>query len=491
MTGPGHPVTVQALRDEPLSRWLWLVKWILVIPHYIVLFFLWVAFFLVTLVAFVAVLFTGRYPRSLFDFNLGVIRWSWRVGYYGYNALGTDRYPPFTLAERPDYPATVDIAYPERLSRGLVLVKWWLLAVPHYLILSVLVGGGTAAVYSADDEQWRGSGAGLLGLCVFFAGIALLFTSRYPGGLFDLVTGVNRWALRVLAYAALMTDRYPPFRLDQGGAEPSAPVGPRPVDTTSRAAAPVASGSRAGPLIALLLGFLLLLGGLALAAPGGAALWATAQRDSAGYLTTPDRDLSSSTAAITVEDVDLRFDRGPASWDFDDFGRIRIRATADDERALFVGIAPQSDVDNWLRGVAHDQLQRAFGDRSVRYLRRDGDATMEPPTDQTFWAASVSGTGTQELTWNPESGRWAVVIARADGAPGVRANADVGAKIPSLTGAGVVLLLAALALLAIGVALIVLGAAGLGRHTGGPAAATDRTPPPTPQPVDSGTAARN
>ncbi|MFJ5875025.1 DUF4389 domain-containing protein [Streptomyces sp. S1] len=203
------PVTVTAELDSPLSRWLWLVKWILVIPHWFVLFFLWIAFLLVTVVAFFAVLFTERFPRPLFDFNLGVLRWSWRVSYYSYGALGTDRYPPFSLGPEPGYPARLDIAYPERLSRSLVLVKWWLLAIPHYLVIAFFTGG-------AHVDWWSG---GLITLLTVIAGFALAFTSRYPRDLFDLVVGLNRWVLRVAAYASLMTDAYPPFRLDQGGGE--------------------------------------------------------------------------------------------------------------------------------------------------------------------------------------------------------------------------------------------------------------------------------
>ena len=225
MSAVTYPVRVEGRLDPELSRWLWLVKWILAIPHYIVLVFLWLAFIVVSVIAFFAILFTGRYPRGLFDFNVGVVRWTWRVGFYTFDANGTDRYPPFSL-EATDYPASFEVEYPETLSRGLVLVKWWLLALPHYVVVGFFTGGWFAVDTGNSHGDWGGPwGGGLILALVLFGVVALLFTARYPGGIFDFVIGMNRWCFRVLAYAALMTDRYPPFRLDQGQTEaPPAPT---------------------------------------------------------------------------------------------------------------------------------------------------------------------------------------------------------------------------------------------------------------------------
>jgi len=214
------PLSLNASLDPALSRWMWLVKWFLAIPHFVVLVFLWIAFVVLTVIAGFSILFTGSYPRGIFDFNVGVLRWSWRVSYYATTGgVGTDRYPPFSLGPEPGYPATLHVAYPGELSRGLVLVKWWLLAIPHYVIVSLLAGG--AIRWTDADDRWSAGGGGLLGILVVIAGVVLLFRGQYPRSLFDLIIGFNRWIYRVIAYAALMTDRYPPFRLDQGGVDPA------------------------------------------------------------------------------------------------------------------------------------------------------------------------------------------------------------------------------------------------------------------------------
>jgi hypothetical protein len=210
-----EPAAPSALRltgelDPHLSRWLWLVKMFLAVPHFVALAVLWAGLILTTVAAWVAILVTGQYPRPLFDFAVGVLRWTWRVGFYVWAALGTDSYPPFTLS-RTEHPAKLEVEYPQQLSRALVLVKW-VLAVPHVIIALLLV---TDLVASAN-----GSGAfSVLNLVVVIAGVFLLITGQYPRSLFRFLMGINRWLYRLIVYIAFMRDEYPPFRLDEGSKE--------------------------------------------------------------------------------------------------------------------------------------------------------------------------------------------------------------------------------------------------------------------------------
>ena len=288
-----YPVRIEGELDPNVGRWLWLVKWLLAIPHYIVLAFLWLTVVVLTVIVLFAILFTGRYPRGIFDFNLGVFRWTWRVAFYSYGALGTDRYPPFTLDDVADYPARLHVEYPERLSRGLVLVKWWLLAIPHYIVVGILLGGGSYATSKVDDRVWNlGFETGLIGVLVFFAGVALLFTTRYPRGLFDFVLGLDRWVVRVAAYVFLMRDEYPPFRLDQGGSD--APLAVAATTETAAAVVPAEQprrGGTGGRVALIVLGTIAGVIALGLLA-GGCALVGIdrTQRDDDGFVMSPTRN---------------------------------------------------------------------------------------------------------------------------------------------------------------------------------------------------------
>ncbi|MGB3894262.1 DUF4389 domain-containing protein [Mycolicibacter sinensis] len=195
MTSPNDPVRVRGAIDAP-ARWLWLLKWcVLAAPHYPILIGLYLVYPLLTLVAGVAILFTGRFPRPIFDFNVGVLRWSWRVMNYRFPMNATDKYPPFALASRSDYPADLHVSYPERFSRWAVLVRLPL-ALPQVIVC------------------WAMEPL-LQVLCVINAGWLLCIGTASPS-LFDLLMGMARWRYRVAAYVSLMRDEYPPYRLDMG-----------------------------------------------------------------------------------------------------------------------------------------------------------------------------------------------------------------------------------------------------------------------------------
>ena len=499
-----YPVRVDASLDTSLSRGLWLAKWLLLIPHYLVLAFLWLAFVVLSVVAFFAILVTGRYPRPLFEFNVGVLRWTWRVHYYGYGALGTDRYPPFTLADVADYPAHLDVPYPERLSQGLVLVKWWLLALPHYVIVALFVGGGIwvgtrGGENGAWDDGW-GAG-GLVALLVLIAGVVLLFTGRYPRPIYDFVLGMDRWALRVAAYAALMTDRYPPFRLDMGGTDPgSVPVGPTPllppgapaaaVPAASPAAspaspeAPPAGGWTAGRIVTVVLGSVLLFVSTGLLAGGGALLWADQTQREGPYLWTETADLSTGRYALTSDSI--RLDTDGADWIVDDLlGTARLEVTPDDQRdEVFVGVADTADVEAYLSGVGQHRLGDLGppwgGARTEPGMTGvDGGPPEAAPGELDIWVAESSGTGTQIVDWRPEDGAWTVVVMNADGDAGIGAQARAGATVPGLPLLAGGLLAAGAVMVLIGVLLVVLAVRGAIHRpsTGSPSGWA----PPTPR----------
>jgi len=465
-----YPLRVEAHRDESLSRWLWLVKWLLLIPHYVVLLFLYAGLVVMTLVAYLAVLFTGRYPHAVAAYNLGVLRWSWRVSYYGYQALGTDRYPPFTLADVPDHPARLHLDEPPRPPRWLPLVAW-LFAIPHVLVVAALTG---AVAWQVDDPGGGRTAVplGVVTVGILIAGLGLLFAGRYPRGLYDLLVGIARWSLRVTSYLALLTPRYPPFRLDQGDREPD-DDGPPPAPVPVTAAPPRAGV--AGPVTALIAGVLLLAPATGLTAGGGALLALDGARDAAGYVTGPAVSVQSSTAAITAEGITLQagdlWTRG-----LSDIGGVRISVTGNPGSRLFVGIASESDVDGWLTGVAHDDLT-AVSRGAGTYQRAPGArGPAAAPGGQDFWLATGAGTGAATVTWTATAGDFAVVLANADGSTGVVADVRAATQVPDLTGLGAGLLTAGILLGLLAIALIVLGGVGLGRRHGGP-------PPPSGPPA--------
>jgi len=484
MTVSPYPVRVEAQLEPRLSRWLWLVKWVLALPHYLVLAFLWLAFVVLSLVAMFAILFTGRYPRSIFDFNVGVLRWSWRVAYYAYGALGTDRYPPFSLEDDPSYPARLEVEYPDHLSRGLVLVKWWLLAIPHYLVVGIFVGGGIYLgneAMNADPPPWFWGG-GLVGLLVFIAAVLLLFTGRYPQTIFDLVLGMNRWVLRVAGYAALMTDRYPPFRLDQGGADPGrVDLAPRPDPSgpgqgTALPAGPPPQGPRrptptsswsTGRIIAVVVASLLAAVSFGFLVAGATlAVADRTLRDDGGFLMSGAQPVSTSLYAVTSDNVELH--TAPAVERLPELlvGDAKVTVEPDGSAPVFVGIGRTGAVDAYLHDVALSTITRMqpwTGQDEPSYRHHEGGPPAQAPSDVDIWAVSAVGSGPQSLVWTPTDGDWTFVVMRADAGPGVQADISIGAEVPAAAWMSVILLTFGVTGLLVAAVVVIVTARGAGR----------------------------
>ena len=435
-----YPARLEGHLEQP-SRWLWLLKWLLVLPHYVVLAFLWIAFVLVSLVAFVALLFGGRYPRGIFDFNLGVLRWSWRVAFYAFAANGTDRYPPFTLGDVPDYPARLGVDYPGRQRHGLPLIGWWLLGIPQYIVAGVFACGVGSIGWSASNYNWTTpASCGLIALLVFVAVLVLLFRGEYPRSIFDFVLGLNRWVLRVGAYAALMTPEYPPFRVDGGESEPAVIATP-PTHATASASASWGIGR----VLAVVAASLAVLAGLAALAGGSVALvYDQTQRDASGYLMTDATSYSTNTYALVSHSYRTGA-AGDVSVARDLLGTIRIRTNS--TKPLFVGIGPATAVESYLADVRHEVAIR-FDAAQADFRLHRGGAPADAPTTKHFWVAQSVGSGTQTLSWSPANGDYRIAVMSANGSAGIHADMAIGARFPHLRwigigalGAGALLLL--------------------------------------------------
>ena len=187
-TNPEYPLQLEIDYPDRLSRLLIFVKWLLLIPHYIALLVLGIGAYVVWIISFFAVLITGSYPAGMFNYMVGVYRWTARVNAYQF--FITDAYPPFTLEDDPNYPVRVQMPYPETIARWRPLVNW-LLGIPAILGLLVL---GIAAYVG-----------------IFLSWFVILITGRIPEGLFDLTGVFIRWQLRVNVYIYWMTETYPPF----------------------------------------------------------------------------------------------------------------------------------------------------------------------------------------------------------------------------------------------------------------------------------------
>jgi hypothetical protein len=315
------------------------------------------------------------------------------------------------------------------------------------VVVALLVGG----TYVAWQSGPRVGFGGLIGILVLVSAVVLAFTGRYPRPLFDLILGLNRWVLRVAAYATLMTDVYPPFRLDTGEGDPAGTL------TVQPPAGPAVSGavqaSRAwtpGRIIALIVGAALTIFSVAPIAAGGFGLWLdNTQRDSNGYLNIGEETYATDGYALTTLGAEFRFEEPAGIYVPQTLGdfRVRVEPRNSDQR-VFVGIAREGDVEAYLDGVARAVVTRAGNDAEYRTVQ--GRAPTEIPRRQTFWTASSEGVGTREIEVPVREGSWALVVMNADGSAGVDVRADAGATLP-------VLGWLAPSALAFGVALLVAG----------------------------------
>ena len=485
MSDPAYPVRVDARLDDHLSRWLWLVKWLLAIPHYVVLAFLWLAFVVLSVVALVAILFTGRYPRvdlrlqrrraalDLAGHLLHVRRARHRPvpALHPRGATGLPRAPRDRLP-RPPLP---------RAGAGEVVAA-------GDPALPGARASSSAAVGTPPRRPRRaGWNGGLIGLLVLVAAVVLLFTGSYPRSIFDLVLGLNRWALRVAAYASLMTDVYPPFRLDMGGTDPGTgvltlgippgtnPAGPTPASTTHTSAdgSPDDGAGTGRWWPAHVAAVRLTLGGGSghrgrdrlddgddVAGPAGRRPRPQDRRqrpaDDAGYLMSSTKTYGSPGFAVTSQNIDLSSDSAnfdvASRW----LGTVRIEA-----QSRTAGQHLRRHRPDQRRGRLPPRRRAHDGQRPVGRPRPPGDDVRRRRRPalrrrRDLLGRLAHGQGQQTVTWEAEDGDWTIVVMNTEGTAPVAARVSAGAEVPILDTVVIGLLVAGVVLLALSTLVLVL-----------------------------------
>jgi hypothetical protein len=288
-----------------------------------------------------------------------------------------------------------------------------------------------------------------------------MVTGRYPDQLYDFVLGLNRWVLRVAGYAGLMTDQYPPFRLDMGGRDPGTltlPPTPGPatreppeVADLRQAPPPGPGGWTGGRVVSAVAGAVLVLCSVGLLGGSGVALWAQANRHG-GYADLGTATYTVPGYAIASDTIGLHLATGTVS---DLIGAVRIQITrAGGTTPVFVGIAPADAAARYLAGVDYATVRGTAGHHGT-YTEHAGSAPAVPPGRAGIWTAQAAGPGTRTLTWAVRGGDWMVVAMNADGSRPVSLQVNVAATLPALPWIATGLLIGGIICLAGGVLLIV------------------------------------
>jgi hypothetical protein len=205
---------------------------------------------------------------------------------------------------------------------------------------------------------------------------------------------------------------------------------------------------------------------------GAIALWGDSEKDAHGYVSTGYEQYTSSTRAITTQNLDADLDGLGEIADQGALGSIRLKAAPTMDAPVFVGIARTDDVTRYLKGTSHAVLTDVdYSPFRAEYARQGGAGRPAAPAKQSFWAASAHGSTTQTLTWDIQDGDWSVVVMNADGSAGVNAGISAGVELPWLGGLGWGLVGGGTLLLLVAGAITLVAAAPARRRTTAPAPA--------------------